>query len=114
MSSGREITCNRIVFIDSEFDAKKGQGMPPGFPVCICAIEIDQHGREREHRLAAPYPVRPPWDHGDDDPYLTVGFALSAEAGCFLHVPWGSLRSTSMRRIWQCQTRRRLPAGERI
>jgi hypothetical protein len=47
MSSGREITCNRIVFIDSEFDAKKGQGMPPGFPVCICAIEIDQHAARR-------------------------------------------------------------------
>jgi DNA polymerase I len=88
MSSGREITCNRIVFIDSEFDAKKGQGMPPRFPVCICAIEIDQHGRETEHRLAAPYPMRPPWDHGDDDPHLTVGFALSAEAGSFLHVDY--------------------------
>jgi DNA polymerase I len=84
MSSGREITCNRTVFIDSEFDAKKGQGMPPGFPVCICAIEIDQHGRETEHRLAAPYPARPPWDRGD--PFLTIGFALSAEAGSFLHV----------------------------
>ena len=69
-----------------EFDAKKGQGEPPGSPVCICAIEIDQNGRETEHRLAAPYPARPPWDRGD--PFLTIGFALSAEAGSFLHVNW--------------------------
>jgi DNA polymerase family A len=86
MSNDREIVCNRIVFIDSEFDAKKGQGEPPGPPICICAIEIDQQGREIEHRLAAPYPTRPPWDRGD--PYLTIGFALSAEAGSFLHVNW--------------------------
>lgn len=88
MSDDREIVCNRVVFVDSEFDAKKGQGEPPGPPVCICAIEIDQYGRETEHRLAAPYPARPPWDRGDDDPFLTVGFALSAEAGSFLHVGW--------------------------
>jgi len=81
-----EITCARVVFIDSEFDARKGQGERPGFPVCICAIEIDQDGRETEHRLAAPYPARPPWDRGD--PFLTVGFALSAEAGSFLNVGW--------------------------
>ena len=86
MSDDREIVCNRIVFVDSEFDAKKGQGEPPGSPVCICAIEIDQHGRETEHRLAAPYPARPPWQHAD--PFLTIGFALSAEAGSFLHVAW--------------------------
>ena len=86
MSDDREIVCNRVVFVDSEFDAKKGQGEPPGPPVCICAIEIDQDGRETEHRLAAPYPARPPWERGD--PYLTVGFALSAEAGSFLHVGW--------------------------
>ena len=49
-------------------------------------IEIDQDGREIEHRLAAPYPARPPWDRGDQ--FLTVGFALSAEAGSFLHVGW--------------------------
>ena len=61
-------------------------GRTPGPPVCICAIEIDQDGRETEHRLAAPYPARPPWDRGD--PFLTVGFALSAEAGSFLHVGW--------------------------
>jgi hypothetical protein len=47
MSDDREIVCNRIVFVDSEFDAKKGQGEPPGSPVCICAIEIDQYGRGR-------------------------------------------------------------------
>jgi DNA polymerase-1 len=86
VSDDREIVCERIVFIDSEFDAKKGKGEPPGPPVCICAIEIDQQGREIKHRLAAPYPARPPWDRGD--PYLAVGFALSAEAGSFLHVPW--------------------------
>jgi hypothetical protein len=86
MSDGREIVCSRFVFPDSEFDAKKGQGEPPGPPVCICAIEIDQHGRETEHRLAAPYPARPPWQRAD--PFLTVGFALSAEAGSFLHVAW--------------------------
>jgi hypothetical protein len=55
---GHTITCARIVVIDSEFDAKKGQGERPGFPVCICAIEIDEDGREIEHRLAAPYPER--------------------------------------------------------
>jgi hypothetical protein len=82
----REIVCNRVVSVDSEFDAKKGQGEPPGPPVCLCAIEIDQDGRETEHRLAAPYPARPPWDRGD--PFLTVGFALSAEAGSFLHLNW--------------------------
>src|SRR6516165_8953576 len=80
----REIVCNRIIFVDSEFDAKKGQGEPPGSPVCLCAIEIDGDGRETEHRLAAPYPARLPWERGD--PVLTVGFALSAEAGSFLHL----------------------------
>jgi hypothetical protein len=80
------IICNHIIFIDSEFDARKGQGEPPGPPVCVCGVEIDQDGRETEHRLAAPYPVRPPWDRGD--PFLTVGFALSAEAGSFLHLNW--------------------------
>jgi DNA polymerase family A len=49
----------------------------------LCAIEIDQDGRVTEHRLAAPYPASPPWER--NDPYLTVGFALSAEAGSFLH-----------------------------
>jgi hypothetical protein len=82
----RGIVCNRVVFIDSEFDAKKGQGEPPGPPICLCAIEIDRAGRETEHRLAAPYPAQPPW--GRDDPFLTVGFALSAEAGSFLHLNW--------------------------
>ena len=86
MSDDREIVCSRVVFVDSEFDAKKGRGERPGPPVCICAIEIDQDGREIEHRLAAPYPAQPPWDRGD--PFLTVGFALSAEAGSFLHVDW--------------------------
>lgn len=81
-----EIVCSRVVFVDSEFDAKKGRGEHPGFPVCICAIEIDQDGCETEHRLAAPYPARPPWDRGDS--FLTVGFALSAEAGSFLNVGW--------------------------
>ena len=86
VSTNREIVCNSVVFVDSEFDAKKGQGEFPGPPVCICAIEIDQEGRETHHRLAAPYPARAPWDRGD--PFLTVGFALSAEAGSFLHVKW--------------------------
>ena len=81
-----ENVCNRLVSIDSEFDAKKDQGEPPGSPACNCALEFDQHGRVTEHRLAAPYPARPPWERGD--PYLTVGFALPAEAGSFLHVSW--------------------------
>ena len=80
------ITCQRVVFIDSEFDAKKGRGERPGLPVCICAIEILADGREIEHRLAAPYPARPPWDRGD--PYLTIGFALGAEAGSMMHAGW--------------------------
>jgi hypothetical protein len=80
------ITCQRAVVIDSEFDAKKGRGERPGFPHCICAIEIFPDGRELEHRLAAPYPPRPPWDRGD--PYLTLGFALGAEAGSMMHAGW--------------------------
>ena len=86
MSSDREIVCSRVVFKDSEFDAKKGQGERPGPPVCFCAIEIDQNGRVIEHRLSAPYPEKPPWDRGD--PFLTVGFALSAEAGSMLNIGW--------------------------
>lgn len=82
----REITCARAVIIDSEFNAKKGRGEIPGFPICICALEIFFDGRVIEHRLKAPYPKRPPWDRGD--PYLTIGWALSAEAGSFLHVGW--------------------------
>src|SRR5215471_3150895 len=80
------ITCERAVIVDSEFDAKKGRGERPGLPVCICAIEVLADGREIEHRLAAPYPDRPPWDRGD--PYLTVGFALGAEAGSMMHLGW--------------------------
>src|SRR5262245_29547755 len=83
MSSDREIVCSRIVFPDSEFDAKKGRGEIPGFPVCICAIEINENNQIIKHRLRAPYPCRPPWDRGT--PYLTVGFALGAEAGSFMH-----------------------------
>ena len=83
MSSDREIVCSRIVFPDSEFDAKKGRGEIPGFPICICAIEINEHNQIIKHRLRPPYPQRPPWDGGT--PYLTVGFALGAEAGSFLH-----------------------------
>jgi hypothetical protein len=86
VNDDREIVCNRVVFIDSEFDARKGRGERPGPPVCFCAIEIDGDGCVIEHRLAAPYPARPPWDRGD--PYLTVGFALSAEAGSMLHAGW--------------------------
>ena len=86
MSDDREIVCNRLIIPDSEFNAKVGQGEPPGSPVCICAIEIDQSGCVTEHRLAAPYPKQPPWERGD--PYLTVGFALGAEAGSFMHVGW--------------------------
>jgi len=83
MSGDREIVCSRIVFPDSEFDAKKGRGEIPGFPICICAIEIDENNQIIKHRLRAPYPQRPPWDRGS--PYLTVGFALGAEAGSFMH-----------------------------
>jgi len=83
MSSDREIVCSRIVFPDSEFDAKKGRGAIPGFPICICAIEIDENNKIIKHRLRAPYPKQPPWDRGT--PYLTVGFALGAEAGSFMH-----------------------------
>jgi DNA polymerase family A len=86
VSADGRIVCSRVVFLDSEFDAKKGRGERPGPPVCFCAIEIDQDGREIEHRLAAPYPARAPWDRGD--PYLTVGFALAAEAGSMLHLGW--------------------------
>jgi DNA polymerase I len=86
MSSDREIVCSRTVIIDSGFNAKKGQGERPGPPVCFCAIEIDQNGDVIEHRLAAPYPAKPPWDRGDS--FLTVGFALSAEAGSMLNVGW--------------------------
>jgi hypothetical protein len=87
MRAGREIVCNRFVFPDSEFDAKKDQGEPPGRPVCICAVEIDSRGRVTEYRLAAPYPLKPPWER-DNDPCLTIGFALSAEAGSYMHVQW--------------------------
>ena len=80
------ITCQRVVFIDSEFDAKKGRGERPGFPHCICALEVFPDGREIEHRLTAPYPERPPWDRGD--PYATVGFALGAEMGSMMHAGW--------------------------
>jgi hypothetical protein len=87
VNDDREIVCNRIVVVDSEFDAKKGQGEPPGPPICICAIELDQYGRETKHRLAAPYPPKPPWQRGDD-PRLTIVYAGSAEAGSFMHVGW--------------------------
>src|SRR5262245_35099969 len=83
MSGDHEIVCSRIVFPDSEFDAKVGRGEIPGFPICICAIEINENGHVIKHRLRAPYPKRPPWDRGT--PFLTVGFALGAEAGSFLH-----------------------------
>ena len=83
MSGDREIVCSRIVFPDSEFDAKMGRGEIPGFPICICAIEIDENNQIIKHRLRVPYPQRPPWDRGS--PYLTVGFALGAEAGSFMH-----------------------------
>ena len=80
------ITCQRFVFPDSEFDAKKGQGERPGFPHCYCAIEVFPDGHEVAHRLAAPYPKHPPWDRGD--PYATIGFALGAETGSMLHTGW--------------------------
>src|SRR5262245_12238959 len=86
MSGEREITCRRVVFIDSEFDAKVGLGEPPGPPVVFCALEVDQDGSVIEHRCTASYPARPPWDRGD--PYLSVGFALGAEAGSMMHVGW--------------------------
>ena len=73
---------------DSEFDAKKGQGERPGHPVCICAVEIDSSGRVTEHRLKAPYPATPPWDHGPDDPYAAIVYAGSAEAGSCMNIGW--------------------------
>src|SRR5262249_24859558 len=75
-----------FVFVDSEFDAKIARGERPGFPHCICGIEVFPDGREVEHRLAAPYPARPPWDRGD--PYLTIGFVLGAQAGSMMHAGW--------------------------
>jgi DNA polymerase I len=83
MSGDEKIVCSRIVFPDSEFDAKVGRGEIPGFPICICAIEIDENGHVIAHRLRAPYPERPPWDRGT--PFLSAGFALGAEAGSFMH-----------------------------
>jgi DNA polymerase-1 len=80
------ITCLRVVFIDSEFDARKDRGERPGFPICICAIETDAASNVIEYRLKAPYPPRAPWDRGD--PYLAVVFAGSAEGGSFLNVGW--------------------------
>jgi hypothetical protein len=55
--------------------------------VCFAAsaIEIGPNGLIT-HKLTAPYPRVPPWHR--DDPYLTVGFALGAEAGSFLYVGW--------------------------
>jgi DNA polymerase I len=88
VSADHEIVCHRVVIPDSEFDAKKNMGELPGPPICICAIEIGRDGRVIEHRLRKSYPNRPPWDRGPDDPYLTVGFALGAEAGSFMHVGW--------------------------
>ena len=86
MSDDREIVCSRVVFPDSEFNARKGEGERPDPPSCFCAIEVTQDGRVFEYRLAAPYPAKPPWDRGD--PFLTVGFALSAEAGSMLNIVW--------------------------
>src|SRR5262249_10906287 len=83
MSGDHEIVCSSIVFPDSEFDAKVGRGEIPGFHICICAIEIDENGHLIKHRLRAPYPERPPWERGTS--FLTVGFALGAEAGSFMH-----------------------------
>jgi len=83
VSGDHEIVCSRIVFPDSEFDAKVGRGEIPGFPICICAIEIDENNNIIKHRLRAPYPERPPWDRGT--PCLTVFFAAGAEAGSFMH-----------------------------
>ena len=88
VSDGREIVCSRAVLVDSEFDAKKGKGERPGQPNCICAVEIDQHGNVTEHRLKAPYPSVPPWDHGPSDPYLTIFYAAGAEAGSYMNVGW--------------------------
>ena len=57
VSTDREIVCSRGVIIDSEFNARKGEGERPDPPSCFCAIEITQDGRVIEHRLAAPYPA---------------------------------------------------------
>jgi hypothetical protein len=83
--TGEEIVCPRVVIPDSEFNAYKGQGRRPGPPSCYCAIEFFSNGRVIEHRLSEPYPPKPPWDRGD--PYLTVGWAISAEAGSMMNIP---------------------------
>jgi hypothetical protein len=80
------VACLRVVIIDSEYNAHKGQGERSGFPWCICAIEIDQHGRETLHRLTAPYPAIPSWERGD--PYVAIFFNAAAEAGSFMNVGW--------------------------
>jgi hypothetical protein len=86
MSVNREgIFCSRVVFGDSEFNAFKGQGRRPGLPVCFCAVEFFEDGRVIEHRLRKPYPAKPPWERGD--PYLFVGWAISAEAGSIMNIP---------------------------
>jgi hypothetical protein len=86
MNDDTEIEYQRVVFVDSEFDAKVGKGEPPGPPVCFCALEIDALGSVVEHRLSAPYPARLPWER--NSPFLTVGFALGAEAGSLMHIGW--------------------------
>ena len=58
----------------------------PALPFASVRSRLIKTVSETEHRLAAPYPAQPPWDRGDQ--FLTVGFALSAEAGSFLHVDW--------------------------
>src|SRR5262245_54796738 len=101
MSNDHEIVCSRIVFSDSEFDAKVGRGEIPGFPICICAIEIDENGHVIEHRLRAPYPERPPWDRGT--PFLTAGFALGAPEALCMHfriIRCHHPRSTFMPNTW--------------
>ena len=86
---------------------EEGQGEPPGPPVCICAIEIDQHGRETEHRLAAPYPARPPWDARR--PVSSRSGLRSRprrEASCTWDGRSRCRRSTSMPSTWCCTTPR--------
>ena len=51
-------------------------------------MRFDSDGRVIEHRLKAPYPAKPPWDHGPSDPYLTIVYAGSAEAGSYMHIAW--------------------------
>ena len=85
MSDDREIVCSRVVFVDSEFDAKKGQGEPSRL-ACLYLRDRDRPTRPRDG--APPCGTVSRRDrHGSAAIHFSpIGFALSAEAGSFLHV----------------------------